>query len=873
MIQRILQWLTDATLAESIIGDLQEERARRSRASRGRATLWYWRTSAGLVVHAASVTLREGLVSTRAGVEPRALLAEMKQAARALMRTPVSTIVIVATLTLALGLNTAVFSLVHGVLFDPLPFPQADRLVFVEGTRRGEPPSVFGTSYPDFLDLAREQHSFETLATSCYWTFTVTGTDVPLRVVGQRVTGSFFPMLAMRPMHGRWIDGADDQANRPEVIVIAHGLWQRIFGGDPGAVGRRVMLNGRSAEIIGVMPAAFRFPFEDVELWAPMLGEMEGVPRNSRFFSTIGRLRASVSRLEAQREVEQLASTLEREHPATNRDWRPILTEALPALTGNARPRLMLLFGAVLLVLLVAAVNVAALLVSRTATRTRELNIRVALGAGRWRLGRVLLFESAWLGFAGLATGLLVAAPSMALLKDLSPRELPRVANVALSWPVAAWAALAMVTVIGAGALAPLLSLGRRAPAVAGGDRIAGPARNRAHRLLVSVQIAGAFALVVATGLLMRSFAHVLDVDPGFNPDRVVKFRVFLTPPTYRTIEQQIDFVTRALETLTLTPGIVSAASVTQPPFDAEGSGTTLATAVEGKGYAPGTHPVVAYRGVSAGYFQTMALPILEGRAISEDDRRGAPLVAVINRAMADRLWPGERALGRRFEFADGRNAGWITVVGIAGDVATDGLEVRESPAVYAPYVQRSLPFLRWMTFVARTSGDARQAINLVRARVQEIDAQQPIYSLDTMDATIARSVAERRFSLAMMGVFAGLTLVLATLGVYGMLAQRVASRSREIGVRLALGAVPRQVFRLVLREGTSLVIIGLVLGGVVVVLGAPLIESSLFGVTAADGTTFIGSITALTLAALLASLIPALSAARTDPVRTLRSD
>ena len=738
MIHRLLRWLTDAALADAIAGDLIEERSRRARASTWRASLWYFRAGAEVLAHAFVNACRGGLASRRRGLDWRAAATETTQAARALVRTPATSLVITATLAVALGLNTAVFSLVHGVLFDPLPFDRADRLVVVQGTRRGEPPSIFGTSYPDYLDIAREQRSFDTIATGCYWTFTVTNTAVPLRLVGQRVSGSFFPLLGMRPLYGRWIEATDDLPGGPEVAVISHGLWQRLFGGDPAAIGRTVTLNGRPAEVIGVMPPAFRFPVEDAELWAPMLGEMQGVPRNSRFFTTIGRLRRDVDLLQAQGEIEQIAASLERAHPATNRDWRPVLTFALPALTSGARPKLMLLFAGVLLVLLVAAVNVAALLLARTSVRRRELDIRIALGAGRWRLARVLFAESAWLGVAGLAAGLLLAAPALSVLKELAPRELPRIANITLSWPVAAWAAIAMGVVVCAGTLAPLLTMRRLVSSGAASARIAGAARSRGHRALVAVQVAGAFALLIATGLLVRSFARVLEVDPGFNPAQIVKLRVFLTPPAYRTIEQQIDFVTRALESLTQTAGIASAAAVTQPPFDAEGSGSTLATAVEGRTYAPGTHPVVAYRGVSADYFKAMELPILEGRAITEDDRRGSALVGVINRTMAERLWPGESAIGKRFEFADGRNAGWITVVGVAGDVATDGLEARESPAVYAPYVQRSLPFLRWMTFVVRTQGEVDRAMATIRARVQAIDPQQPIYAVGTMEATIA---------------------------------------------------------------------------------------------------------------------------------------
>jgi len=745
--------------------------------------------------------------------------------------------------------------------------------MFVAGARRGEPPGVFGTSYPDYLDLAREQHSFEALATSCYWTFTVTSTDVPLRLVGQRVSGSFFPLLGLRPLHGRWIDETDDRLGGAEVVVLSHGLWQRVFGGDPAAVGGHLMLNGRSAEVVGVMPPAFAFPFEDLELWAPMLGEMEGVPRNSRFFSTIGRLRDDVPRVEAQAEVERLAAALERQHPGTNRDWRPVLIEALPALTTDARPRLLLIFAAVLVVLLVACVNLAALLVSRTAARQRELAVRVALGAGRWRLGRILLCDAGWLGIAGLAGGWLIAAPSLALLKALAPEALPRVDTVSLSWPVAALAAASMVVFVGVGAVAPLATLRPHRVVRPGSATVAGRAGGLGRRVLITVQIAGAFALLIAVGLLGRSFARVLDVSPGFDAANLITLRVFLTPPAYRTIEQQIDFVSRGLEALRHSPGVIAAAAVTQPPFDAQGAGTTLPTAVEGRTYAPGTQPIVAYRGVSAGYFATVGLPVLDGRPILETDRRGAPLVGVINRAMADQLWPGERPIGRRFEFADGRNAGWITVVGVVGDVATDGLEMRESPAVYTPYGQRSLPFLRWMTLVVRTNGDPGTAVASVRARLQQVDPQQPIFAVTTMEATMARSMAERRFAVVLMTVFAGLAIVIAALGVYGMLAQQVASRAREIGVRLALGARPGQVFATVIREGAGVSAVGVALGAGLTAVAAPLIESSLFGITTADPTTYGGGLLAIALMTVVASTMPALTAARTDPIGTLRSD
>lgn len=391
--------------------------------------------------------------------------------------------------------------------------------------------------------------------------------------------------------------------------------------------------------------------------------------------------------------------------------------------------------------------------------------------------------------------------------------------------------------------------------------------------MLIVLQIAGAVALLVAAGLLVRSFARVLAVDPGFDPANVATVRVFLTPPAYRTIDQQIDYVTRALETLRAMPGVVAASAVSQPPFDNEGAGTALAVAVEGRTYAPGTHPQALYRATDAAYFSTAGLQLLDGRGFSSDDRRGGPLVAVVNASMARQLWPGERAIGRRFEFADGRNAGWLTVVGVVNDVATDGLERTERPAVYAPFVQRTLPFLRWMTVVVRTSGDVTAALPSVRARLQAVDPNQPLYAASSMETLIAGSLSERRFSLMLMLAFAGLTLTLSALGVYGTLAQRVAERRREIGVRLALGARPGQVFRVVMIEGAALVAAGTALGALVVFVGVPLIRESLFGISPADAWTYVAIALLLTLTTVLATIVPSAAAARTDPVRAMRGE
>ena len=865
----LLKWLlarlADDALADSMVGDLEEGRRRRGR-------MWCVMASTGLICDLAVRKL-----ATFVGARPGAwratgIAGELKQSARGLLGTPVITAVIVLTLGLGFGLNTAIFSVVHGVLFDPLPFDRAGELMFVTGARRDEPANVFGTSYPDYLDFRRTQTSFRDLAIGTYWSFTVTGTEVPHRLVGQRVSGSFFPLLGMRPAIGRWIDSTDDVAGGPEVVVLSHTLWQRVFGGDPAVLGRVLELNGLRSAVVGVMPASFRFPFEDVELWVPARNELDTIPRQSRFLTTIGRLRPGVTIAGATAELVRLAAELERQHPATNRDWRPALLAAVPALTTDARPRLLLIFGAVLVVLVVACINVATLMVSRTVARRREFALRLSLGASRARLLRVTLIESGWIGAAGLLVGWLLAVPSVTLLKSLAPADLPRLHNVGLDAAVLSWAAGAMALFILVGAVAPLAATRSSRHDLLRASST-GPPRAWGRRALIVCQVAGAFALLAATGLLVRSFSRVMAVDPGFDPANVATVRVFLTPPAYRTVEQQIDYVSRALETLRHTPGVLAAAAVSQPPFDTEGAGTTLATAVEGRTYAPGSHPVAAYRATDAAYFSTVGMRLLDGRTFSADDRRGSPLVAVINQAMARQFWPRERAVGKRFEFADGRRAGWLTVVGVVNDVATDGLEQRERPAVYAPFVQRTLTFLRWMTLVVRTDGDVTTQLPAIRARLQAVDPNQPLYAASPMAQTIAASMAERRFSVTLITAFAALTLTLCALGLYGTLAQRVADRSRDLGVRLALGAKPSQIRRLVMREGATLVVIGMGLGAIIVGAGVPLIRESLFGVAPQDPATYLAIVAVLVATTVVATFVPSRAAARTDPVRVLKGD
>ena len=865
----ILARLTDRALAESIVGDLTQERHRRGGASSVRAFLWFAGAAAAIVAHAAVSRLRASasdLWFRRLGAS--GLLGDAKQAFRALRRTPVVSAVIVATLALGVGVNTAVFSVVYGVLFQPLPFDDPDRVVMLEGAIGDRPPSIFGNSLEDFRDIRRETNSFAGLAAAGYWTFNLTDFDVPQRVVGAAVSGSFFETLGTAPILGRWITPADDQAGAPQTFVISHGLWLRQFGGRADVIGKEIRPNGLTTTIVGVMPASFRFPGEDVEIWTAIRNEMDGTPRNVRFWSVAGRLNSGVSTAQAEAEVRAIARQLEERHPDTNRGWRVTLVPALDALTSRARDGLMLLFGAVLMVFAVAVINVAGLLASRRSARGREAAVRVAVGATTGRLVRHALIESAWLGTAGLGLGLALAIPAVSSLRALAPASLPRAAEIGLHWPVLGLAAAAMTLLVASSACTPLIPgfLQRQTnPAREEGLVLRATPRLRGRAGLVIVQVALAFVLLTGAALLMRSFVRVTGVDPGFRLDRLLTMRVFLGPPAYRTLESQRQFAEQALEMLRQTPGVSSAGAVSQPPFDTEGAGTSQRFRVEGRSYESGAQPALNYRTADAGYLETLGLRLVRGRWISHDDRPESPLIVVVNETMARRFFPDDDPIGARITWADAKGQRPLTIVGVVGDVATNGLERAETPVAYGPYTQRMQPFLRWLTFVVRTEADPAAAAATMRAAIQSVDPRQPIFAVRAMDEILARSLAERRFSLLLMAAFAALTVVLAALGLYGMLAQRVDLRRREIGVRMSLGATHRNVFGLVLRQGLLIVSIGLTIGLIASYLLSGLVESLLFGITAGDPVARLAVVLLLIPVGVAACLIPARRAARVE--------
>ena len=878
LLSALLAHVTDRTLAESMVGDLSQERHRRARTSPIRARVWFVGSAVAILIRVATAGARHAaadLSLRRLGASGAA--GEARQALRALSRTPVASGVIVATLALGIGVNTAVYSVVYGVLFQPLPFTNPDRVVMLEGAVGERPPSVFGNSLEDFHDFRRNARTLSSLGAAGYWTFNLTDTDVPHRIVGSAVSGGFFETLGTKPILGRWITPADDHAGAPATFVISHALWQRQFGGRADVIGREIRPNGQAATIVGVMPASFRFPGEDVEIWTAVRNEMDGTPRNVRFWAVFGRLSDGVTVEAATAEVRELSRQLEAAYPNTNRGWRATAVPALDALTTRARDGLLLLFGAVVMVFAVAVINVAGLLASRRTARRRELAVRVAVGATTPRLVRHALFESAWLGGAGLLLGLILAIPAVSSLRSAAPPSLPRAADIGLHWPVMWLAAAAMGLLILASGCWPVAgNLWRRQRPASirdGGLGHAPTRRVRAGAGLVVVQIALAFVLLSGAALLVRSFVRVTAVDPGFRVDHLLTMRVFLGPPTYRSIESQRQFAERALEILRRTPGVKDAGAVSQPPFDIEGSGAAQRFVVEGRTYDSGAQPSLNYRTADAGYAQTIGLRLMRGRWITPEDRADSPKVLVVNQTMARRFFPDSDPIGARLTWVDSPAQTPLTIVGVVADVATNGLERAETPAAYGPYTQRVQPFLRWLTFVVRTEGDPAAVAGALRAGMQAVDPRQPIFAMRTMDEIVARSLAERRFSLLLMAAFAGLTVILATLGLYGMLATRVEQRRREIGVRMSLGATGRGVFNLVVRQGVSIVAIGLAIGVATSYALSGLVESLIFGITPEDGVSRAAVVLLILAVGTAACLIPARRAARVDPITALRNE
>jgi putative ABC transport system permease protein len=813
---------------------------------------------------------------------------DVAHAIRSLRRRPTFAALAVITLALGIGATSAIFSVVNGVLLRPLPYERPGELLLVHTRLDGVPGREL--SLPEYWDLRERSRSFSRIAAFSNGTLTLTGSGTPERFNTGFVSADAIPLLGVAPALGRTFAPEEDLPGRPAVVLLSDGLWRRRFGADPRVVGRTLILDDLPTTVIGVMPPGFQLPAHYVgagmEAWT-LLQLDPAADRSERgwhWLSVVARLRPGVDRTSAGQEVAGIMAGMLQEHPAEyDEAFSGSLTPAAEQLVGDIRPVLLVLLGAVALLLLIAASNVASLFLARAEERHREIAVRAALGARAGRIVRQLLTESAVLAVAGGAAGLILAAYGTRALVAAAPPTLPRLDAIRLDIPVLLFTALVSIATGLLFGLAPAWYAARpdlsRALTDGGRSGSAGARRQRFRRGLVVTQIALALVLVVAAGLLIRSFERMRGVDPGFAPEGLLTAQLELSPVRYESNESIRAFYERLVARAEAIPGVRSAAIVKALPMTQLELGD-WSFLREGRFSLPPQQEdwnLAYWQAAGPGYFETMRMPVLQGRGIGAGDRAGAPGVAVVNRTLARQAWPGEDAMGQRLLMGGGAtDSVWRTVVGIVGDVRHRGLDAEPRPEIYLPHAQfpagTGTP-LRTMRVVLRARGDPDALAAPLRAALAELDPDIPLTAVQTMEDALGVWAAERRLTMLVVAGFALLALALGAVGVYGVMAHLVTQRTREIGIRIALGAVPREILGLVLSQGVRLALLG-VAAGLLVALGVSrLLTRLLFDIEPTDTPTFVATALGLALVAVAASLIPAVRAVRTDPVDALRSE
>jgi predicted permease len=790
--------------------------------------------------------------------------------ARGLARRPGFAAFAILTLAIAIGVNAAVFSVVDAVLLRPLPFAHPDRLCFL--TREGD------VSIPDGVDWRAETKTFETIALFLRsWNLDLTGDGDPERVIASVAEPSYFRVLGTPPILGRTLEASDDRVGAEAVAVLSEPFWKRRFGGATGVLGRTIVLSGQPTRVVGVMPAAFDFLEDDVDLWvAPAVTVPSFVSeRGTNNFDAVGRLRTGVSIDAGRSEIVAITTRLAREHPRTNARKIVEPLQMHEFVTGPVRPALLVLMGAVLLVALGASANVAALLLARHVARGEEYAVRLALGARARDLARQVVAESVAIAACAALLGAAIAGWGRDALLSLAPESLPRAGAVPLDARVLAFTAVLGLAAALVAALVPALLAARTAPGAllgAGPRTTGGAATRRALAALVVAEVALAGVLLVGSLLLVRSFVRLQEVPLGFEPRGVLTADVVLPESRYGSRPPQTRAVTDIVGRLAASPGVVSAAWVTTPPLDPRG-GLGGAMLVEGRSFPEEERPGARVRFVHGDYFGTARIPIVRGRGFTHEDEGKDP-VAVVNERFAGLFWPEGDAVGRRIAFRDfGDAAGpyWMTIVGVVSDVKGRALAEPDTPSVFAPFLQRRIEWNRWGTVVVRATGDPAALVPAVRGAVRAADPDVPLQDVQTLPDKVRRAAAPQRFNARVVSVFGLLATLLALQGLYGLLSFVVERSRREIGVRLGMGAQTEDVVRLVAGRGLRFVAIGLAFGLPAAYGVARAASAVLFGVTAADLPTYAVAVFGLVAAAALACLVPALRAARLDPAAILR--
>ena len=809
-----------------------------------------------------------------------ALWKDVRFAVRMLKRTPGVAAAAVVALALGIGANTAIFSVVDGVLLRPLPYRDSHALYVLRGRFPSLQRDDVPISYPEFKDILDGNHALANAGVFVQSdaNLSVTG-GAPERVQVGAASATFLPTLGVEPIIGRGFLHAEELAGADQVALLSYAMWQSRFGGDGNVVGRTLTLDGLVYRIVGVLPRGFQID-GPCDLWVPLsTSDPLVAQRGAHWLKLIARTRPAVTRAQLDADLAAItARTLEVNAGSYRGGWSLAEKPLLDDVVGNVRLALWMLLGAVGFVLLIACFNVANLMLARAAGRQREMAIRAALGAGRARLVRQLLTESLLLSFVGAVLGLLAAVWGIDALVAISPDTLPRAAEVALDARVLAFTvAIALVTGVGFG-LAPALAGTRPdlGDALKDGTRGTSSSRGRLRKALVVAEVASAMVLLVGTGLMLRGFVKLRAVDPGIRAEHVLTLRASLPAPNgeYTDADRArwAAWFDRAAKRLAQLPGVRAVGSANVLPFDGNSSDRSF----DIENYVPPSPALVPdneTREVLPGYFDALGIPLVRGRMLSDADDHDAPGAVVINEAMARRYWPsGEDPIGRRVRLrARGKTQEWSTIVGIVGDVRGFGLDKPVRAEMYFPYAQmRRLPS---QAIVMRVDGDPAAMVNAARTALAELDPSQPIFDVRPMSELVAASLAQRRFALMLMLVFAAVALLLAAVGIYGVMSYTVAQRTQEIGIRVALGASPAGVLWMVVRDGMKLVALGLGVGLVAAVALTRLVASMLYGVSATDVPTFIAIAAVLAAVALVAIVIPARRATRVDPMLALRAD
>jgi len=803
--------------------------------------------------------------------------AEIRGAARRLRRAPGFAVVAVATLSLGIGATTAIFSAVNAVLLRPLPYPDPDRLtiLWLNNQREQIPRDV--TSYPTFLDW-REARAYATMAGYSGRVGTFTGDGNAEQFAGARVTGDFFRVLQVPAHLGRLLGEEHTRAGNDQVVVLSHGLWTRRYGAEAGIVGRSILIDDQAHEVIGVMPQGFVYP-EGADFWLPIppdAPDWQGLAqaRGALWLSVIGRLQPDVPVEQASAETNAIMARLASEN-LTGAGNGVFVEPLQDTIVGDVRPGLLILLGAVGFVLLIACANVANLLLARGIERRRELALRSALGASGGRLVRLAMMESVVLGAVGGAVGLLLAIVGTALLVAVSPQDLPRLEHAGVDGPVVGFAALmALLTMLLFG-LAPALQARAAglASALRESDRaVSGGPLSQVRRALVTAEVALALVLLVGAGLLVRSFLALQVVEPGFATERVLSFRVSIGAARYPEPAQVRQFQNALFERLRAMPGVEAATGITTLFLARLPSMSPVA--FEGQPPLGPDDPVVAVTNDFAdpGFFEAMRMPLVQGRGFAPTDLTDAPPVVIVNESFVRRFLPGQDPVGRRFTRGNPTDstAVWQTIIGVVADARRSGLAEPARPEAFRPTTQGAA---RSFEFLVRTVGPPLETVGPIRAALRDLDTQMAMAQVRTVEAAMGDAVAARRFVMLLLGGFAGLAVVLAAIGIYGVLAYLVNQRTRELGIRAALGADRAEVLGMVIRQSMRHVWPGVLLGAAGALGLTRLLQSQLFGVRPTDPLTFAGVTVLLVMVALLASWIPARRAARVSPMTALRSD